>query len=168
MFLHVLHGKNYQRHWKHFFDIMVHGDMIAEGLSSFLTHPKVSSETQIGWLGRPLKDTDIIVMFMESVWENLCIVTWHIIKLDLAIISPLNCGSNNTQTDCGVWTHRVSLDQMCFSIVNRSSLYGACAHCSHAFCSWLTEMEPEGVSCCWCPSALGLDAFWMLFCSPWM
>lgn len=48
--------------------------------------PKVSYWLQFCWLGRSLKYTEPIVMFLEPVWDNLHFVKWCIFILEAAII----------------------------------------------------------------------------------
>ena len=46
---------------------------------------KVFYWIQIRWLGRPLKNIELIVLFIKPVWDGFCIVTWCIVMLEVAI-----------------------------------------------------------------------------------
>ena len=107
------------RCWKQFFEILFHVDTIASQylpISQLHIHaanllfnhvPKVFYWIHIQWLGRPLKNIKLIVMFMRPVWEDFSFVTWCIIMLEVAIRRCVHCGhewmvSNNTQIACGI------------------------------------------------------------------
>lgn len=54
------------------------------------------------------KSTEVSIMFMKSVWDDVCFVTWCIIVLDVAIRRLVNCDHegvhmdiNHTQIICG-------------------------------------------------------------------
>ena len=74
---------------------------------------------QIRWMGRPLKNIELIVMFMKPVWDVLSFMTWCIIMLVVAIRRWVHYGherihmvSNNAQIGCSC--HILSPVWFCF------------------------------------------------------
>lgn len=90
-----LHGVDSTRCWKHTFEILVHVDRIASHnccrfgswtrvLRIFrpVTSERCSIEFRYGDLSRPLNYIELVVMFTQPIWDDLCFVTscwmWHL------------------------------------------------------------------------------------------
>lgn len=96
---------------------------------------KVFYWIQIHWLWRPLKNSELVVMFMKPLPHDFCFVTWCIIMLELAIWDVVFCcwrcfsshysvprywslslGLNQVSVDLphqlGVFVHRTAIDLM--------------------------------------------------------
>ena len=93
----VLRGMDPTGCWQHSFKIL-HVDMMHHIISADLSaahlcckspvlpHPTgVRLDSDVVW--RPLKYTELTVMFMKPVWDDFCFVTWCIIMLEVAIRS---------------------------------------------------------------------------------
>ena len=58
----------------------------------FYHMPKLFYWIQIWWLGRPLKNFELLVLFIKPVWDYFCFVTWCMIMLEIAIRRWVHCG----------------------------------------------------------------------------
>ena len=52
---------------------------------TFYHIPKTFCWIQTSWLRRPMTFTELIVLFMRPIWINICLQTWCVIILEIAI-----------------------------------------------------------------------------------
>ena len=144
--------------------------------------PKVFYWIQIRWLGRPNKNIELSVMFMKPLidWYQRAKVCQENIPQTITP-PPTTPTSLNYWYRLGPWIHAVGAKfrpyhlyfsveieihqtRLNFSSLQLSSFGEPVPTAASAFCSWLTEVEPNVVFCCCSPSASRFDVLYILRC----